>query len=207
MMTRDEERNLIDRILAGETELFETLVTAHQRAAYDLALRMLGNEQDALDAVQEAFFRAWRALSSFRGNSKFSVWLYRLTSNVCLDMLRRSGRRTEVSLMGEDGKELPLPDRRFDPQTELERKELQAAVRSGLARLEPPFRQALVLREIHGLSYEEIAQITGLEPGTVKSRIFRARRKLAAYLNAGGNFFAAGSSYASKEGGGNGGRL
>ena len=117
-MTRDEEKNLIQRVLAGETELFETLVKAHERAVYDLALRMLGSEQDALDAAQEAFFRAWRALGSFRGDSKFSVWLYRLTSNVCLDMLRRASRREESSLTDEEGEDLELPDRRFDPQTE-----------------------------------------------------------------------------------------
>ena len=206
-MTRDEEKNLIQRVLAGETELFETLVKAHERAVYDLALRMLGSEQDALDVAQEAFFRAWRALGSFRGDSKFSVWLYRLTSNVCLDMLRRASRREESSLTDEEGEDLELPDRRFDPQTELEKKELRAAVRAGLARLEPPFRQALILRDIHGLTYDEIAQATGLEPGTVKSRIFRARRKLAAFLASGGNFSAPGPSYTSEKGGGNGGRL
>ncbi len=202
-MTRDEEKLLIERILAGETDLYEPLVKAHELGVYNLALRMLKNEQDALDASQEAFLRAWRSLGSFRGDSKFSVWLYRLTSNVCLDMLRRSGRLRADSLTDEEGAEAELPDRRGDPQQALERKELAAAVREGLESLPPAFRQALVLRDINGLSYDEIAQVTGLETGTVKSRIFRARRRLADRLRSGGNFFDDGASYtATGKGGG-----
>ncbi len=188
-MTREEEQAVIARVLDGETEQFEKLVKANEKGVYNLSLRMLGGEQDALDASQEAFFRAFRSLDRFRGDSRFSVWLYRVTSNVCLDMLRRSGRRRESSLTDEDGEELPVPDERSDPQRELEEKELRQAVRRNLTRLGPDFRQALVLRDVNGLTYDEIAQITGLEPGTVKSRIFRARRKLAALLAKDGNFF------------------
>ena len=194
-MTREEEQAAVRRVLSGDANAFEALVKANERGVYNLALRMLGSEQDALDASQEAFFRAYRSLDAFRGDSKFSVWLYRITGNVCLDMLRRAGRRMESSLtVEEDGEELPVPDRRGDPQEALERKELRRAVREGLKTLEPAFRQALILRDLNGLTYDEIAQVTGLEPGTVKSRIFRARRKLAAYLRSGGNFSAAGPS-------------
>lgn len=188
-MTREEERAVIDRVLDGETEQFEKLVRAHEKGVYNLALRMLGHEQDALDASQEAFFRAYRSLDRFRGDSKFSVWLYRVTGNVCLDMLRKAGRRRESSLTDEEGGDLPLPDERSDPQRELEKKELRRAVQRNLTKLEPGFRQALVLRDVNGLTYDEIAQVTGLEAGTVKSRIFRARRKLAALLARDGNFF------------------
>ncbi len=206
-MTREQEHALIRRVLDGDPDQFQDLVRANERGVYNLALRMLGNEQDALDASQEAFFRAWKNLASFRGDSRFSVWLYRLAGNVCLDMLRRAGRRSESSLTAEDGEELPLPDRSraADPHGMLEQKELRAAVRAGLDALEPEFRQVLVLREIGGLSYEEIGQATGLEAGTVKSRIFRARRKLAAHLTAPGNIFGPEPSYtasASKKGGG-----
>ena len=188
-MTRDEERAAIDRVLQGDTDAFEALVKANEKGVYNLALRMLGNAEDALDASQEAFFRAYRALASFRGDSKFSVWLYRLTSNVCLDMLRKAGRFQQTSLTGEDEEEeLPIPDSRFDPQEALERAEVRRAVQEGLQKLDPLFREALVLRDVNGLSYEEIAQALDLEPGTVKSRIFRARRRLAALLTAGGNF-------------------
>lgn len=205
-MTKQEEKRVISAVLRGDTEQFEVLVREHQQGIYRLCLRMLGNEQDALDAAQEAFLRAFRALDSFRGESRFSTWLYRLASNVCLDMLRRQPPAPELPLSGEEGEELPLPDTRFCPQAELEKKELRRAVHRGLLQLAPPFRQALVLRDVNGLSYEEIASLTGLEPGTVKSRIFRARKKLAGILMQDGNFSEFHSSFSSaaeisKEGG------
>ena len=201
-MTRQEELDIIARVLAGDTDAFEFLVREHEKLVYNLALRMLGNEQDALDASQEAFFRAYRALDSFRADSKFSVWLYRVTHNVCMDMLRHRSRAGDsLSLTDQEGDELSLPDTRFDPEAELEKKELRQAVREGLQKLEPAFRQALVLREINGLSYEEIGQAMDLEPGTVKSRIFRARRKLAVYLAANGNFSALAPTKDTEKGG------
>ena len=201
-MTREEERAVIERVLSGDGQAFEALVKANEKGVYNLALRMLGNAQDALDASQEAFFKAYKALGNFRGDSKFSVWLYRLTSNVCLDMLRKAGRYDETSLTGEDEEDLPLPDSRFDPQAALERSEVRRAVREGLDSLDPIFRQALVLRDVSGLSYDEIGQVLDTEPGTVKSRIFRARRKLAAYLMADGNIFAPEPSKNETKGGG-----
>lgn len=202
-MTREEEHALIRRVLAGDTDRFEALVKAHEKGVYNLALRMLGSEQDALDAAQEAFFRSYKALGSFRGESRFSVWLYRLTGNVCMDMLRRAGRTGTVSLTEENEGELPIPDERADPQRLLERKDLRRAVREAMDALSPEFRQVLALRDINGLSYEEIAQTTGLEPGTVKSRLFRARRKMARLLAADGNFSDYASSYtATGKGGG-----
>ncbi|MCD8321591.1 MAG: sigma-70 family RNA polymerase sigma factor [Oscillospiraceae bacterium] len=204
-MTKHEEQQLIKAVLAGDTESFEALVKANETMVYNLALHMLSDPQDALDASQEAFFRAWRGLASFRGNSKFSVWLYRLTSNVCLDMLRVRERQAHTSLTDEEGRELPLPDERLSPEGELERSEWRQAVRDGLSRLEPEFRQALALRELCGLSYEEIGQVAGLEPGTVKSRIFRARQKLAAILTAEGNIFGPEPSYEKKDPSGKGG--
>lgn len=194
-MTRQEEQQLIKAVLAGDPEPFEALVKANETMVYNLALHMLSDPQDALDASQEAFSRAWRGLASFRGESKLSVWLYRLTSNVCLDMLRARERQAHTSLTDEEGRELPLPDERFSPEKGAERSERRQAVRDGLAQLEPDFRQILALRELGGLSYDEISQVTGLEPGTVKSRIFRARRKLTAILTAEGNIFGPEPSY------------
>lgn len=189
-MTKQEEQAIIARVLQGDTDEFALLVKANEKQVYNLALRMLGQEQDALDASQEAFFKAYKALASFRGESRFSVWLYRLTSNVCLDMLRQAGRHLQTQSLTpeEDMQDLPLPDSRYDPQEVLERKEIQKAVQAGLARLPAVARQILVLRDINGLSYEEIGQALQLEAGTVKSRIFRARQKLAAILLADGNF-------------------
>ncbi len=190
-MTQEEELQLIRLVLAGETEAFEALVRAHEKNVYNLALRMTGDPQDAEDMAQEAFLKAYRSLGDFRGESRFSVWLYRVVSNVCLDFLRRRSRRPSVSLTEEDdeGEELQrdVPDERFSPEALLERKLTREAVRAGLRELPEEQRQILLLREIEGLSYEEIGEILDLEPGTVKSRIFRARKRLCAFLLREGN--------------------
>lgn len=191
-MTRAEEMELIDRIRGGDTELFETLVLQHQKTVYNLALRMVQNREDALDLSQEAFLKAYRSLDLFRGEASFSSWLYRLTTNVCLDYLRKKSRRPELSLTLQDedepGSEYELPDPTPGPQESLERSELRRAVRDGLQALPADARQILLLREIGGLSYEEIGRQLSLEEGTVKSRIFRARKKLAEILKKSGNF-------------------
>ncbi len=187
-MTKQEEERVIDAVLAGDTGRFESLVLAHQTGVYRLCLRMLGNEQDALDAAQESFFRAYRSLASFRRESRFSAWLYKLAGNICLDMLRKRPAVPDLPLSDADGAELSIPDTRPSPQAALEKKELRQAVHRGLLQLAPAFREILVLRDVNGLSYEEIAHATGLGPGTVKSRIFRARKKLAAILLRDGNF-------------------
>ena len=191
-MTGEEELRLVERVRAGETEAFEDLVRAHEKSVYNLALRMTGNPQDAEDMAQEAFLKAYRSLPDFRGESKFSVWLYRIVSNVCLDHLRRQSRRPTVSLTaaddegGEDA-QWDVPDESFSPERLLERKLTREAVQKGLAQLPEEQRQILLLREIRGLSYEEIGEILALEPGTVKSRIFRARKRLCAFLLQEGN--------------------
>ncbi|MDO4974555.1 MAG: sigma-70 family RNA polymerase sigma factor [Eubacteriales bacterium] len=190
-MTQEEELRLIRRVQAGETEAFEGLVRAHEKTVYNLALRMTGDAQDAEDMAQEAFLKAYRSLGDFRGESKFSVWLYRIVSNVCLDHLRRQSRRPSVSLTAEDeeGEEQQwdVPDERLSPERLLEQKLTREAVQKGLRELPEEQRQILLLREIKGLSYEEIGEILSLEPGTVKSRIFRARKRLCAFLLQEGN--------------------
>ena len=190
-MTQEEELRLIRRVQAGETEAFEDLVRAHEKTVYNLALRMTGDAQDAEDMAQEAFLKAYRSLGDFRGESKFSVWLYRIVSNVCLDFLRRRSRRPSVSLTTEDeeGEEQQwdVPDERLSPERLLEQKLTREAVQAGLRELPEEQREILLLREIRGLSYEEIGEILSLEPGTVKSRIFRARKRLCAFLLREGN--------------------
>lgn len=187
-MTKDEEVRVIQAVLSGDTGRFETLVHANERTVYTLCLRMLGDEQDALDASQETFVRAWRGLSRFRGDSRFSTWLYRLASRICIDMLRRRPKQPELSLTAEDDEEFSLPDLRPSPQRAAEQTELRQLVADALTLLPPDFREAVILRDVNGLSYEEIGKITGLEPGTVKSRIHRARRRLADILMHNRNF-------------------
>lgn len=202
-MTREEEDVLVAKVQSGDTASFEKLVLENQTKVYNLALRMVGNTEDAYDMSQEAFIKAYNSISLFRGESRFSVWLYRLTTNVCLDFLRSRGRKSHGSLtyIGEedDEKELEIPDDRFSPETLTEKKELREAVNRGLLTLPKDYRSILLLREIDGLSYEEIAEALSLEEGTVKSRIFRARKKLCAILTADGNFSYGLSSKKAKE--------
>ena len=190
-MTREEELDLIRRVQRGDAEAFEPLMLAHQKAVYNLALRLTENPQDAEDMAQEAFLKAYRSLPEFRGDCKFSVWLYRIVTNVSLDYRRKQKRRPASSLTVEDeeGEEqqMDIPDASASPEKLLERKLTREAVRRGMDALTEDQRKILLLREISGLSYEEIGETLGLEAGTVKSRISRARKKLCDFLRADGN--------------------
>lgn len=206
-MTRQEEREIINKVISGDTEAFEALVLEHQNKVYSLALRMVGNEEDARDMAQEAFIRAFNSLTGFRGDSKFSVWLYRLTSNICIDFLRSRAKRRTVSMTmtdddGEETGELEIPDDTWSPAEQLDRTLTRESVRRGLDSLSAPYREILVLREIEGLSYDEIGEVFGIEAGTVKSRIFRARKKLCDFLVKEGNIPEFGASNAAKGGAG-----
>ena len=140
-MTREEELAIVQGVRAGDANAFETLVTAYEKTVYNLALRMVGNPQDAEDMTQEAFLKAYNSLDSFRGDSKFSVWLYRIVSNVCLDHLRKKNRRSTVSLSVEDDEgeeiQLDIPDTALSPEAMLEQKLTREAVRRGAGRGEP----------------------------------------------------------------------
>lgn len=189
-MTEFFENGVIRSVLDGNINDFEQLVTAYEKNVYNLALRMVGDPDDAADITQETFIKAYRALGSFRGDSKFSSWLYRIASNVCLDFLRSRSRRAQVPLSfeNEDAEgEIELPDMSQNPEKVLMKKLSMEAVRRGMEKLPPKQRQILVLRELCGLSYAELAQTLSVEEGTVKSRIFRARKRLCAILLGDGN--------------------
>ena len=190
-MTREQEAAIVRKVLGGDANAFETLVLEYEKNVYNIALRMTGNSEDAADMTQEAFIKAYNSLQSFRGDSKFSVWLYRIVSNVCLDFLRSKNRRPTVSLSVEDDDgedaQLDVADESQSPELLPDRKLTRDSVRRGLDSLPPDYRQILLLREIQGLSYDEIAQALSLEVGTVKSRIFRARKRLCTFLIDDGN--------------------
>ena len=190
-MTREQEVQIVQRVLQGDVNAFEKLVLEYEKAVYGITQRMCGNAEDAADMTQETFIKAYNSLSSFRGDSKFSVWLYRIATNVCLDFLRSKSRKPTVSLSMEDDDgeevELDIADESQSPEKLLERGLTRDAVRRGLNALSPEYRQILLLREIQGLSYEEISDVLTLEVGTVKSRIFRARKRLCAFLTEDGN--------------------
>ena len=183
-MTVDE---LARRAAGGDEDAFAQLVGLHEKKVYGLALRMCGNPEDDADAAQEAFLAAWKGLPRFRGEAGFSTWLYRLTSNAAIDHLRRVKRqRGEVSLDG-GGPGLDAVDDAPSPQAQAEETELREAVAEGLSMLSEDHRQALLLRELRGLSYEEIASELRVDLGTVKSRISRARGSLRKILVKNGN--------------------
>ena len=188
------ERAIIERVLAGEADAFGLLVEEYQGPVYNLALRMCGNPEDAYDLAQEAFFRAWRGLSGFQFESAFSTWLFRLSSNVCLDFLRAKKRRPTLSLTtaAEDDDEATQFDI-VDPQKSPEEILLAAEERQTLARamneLPAEYRQILTLRAINDLSYTQISEILQIREGTVKSRLNRARLALRnKILQIGNNF-------------------
>lgn len=197
------ENEIIRSVLRGNVNDFEKLVTAYEKNVYNIALKMVGDPDDAADMTQETFIKAYRALSGFRGDSKFSSWLYRIASNVCLDFLRSRSRHPQVSLSTvdeDDRATFELPDMRQNPEEQLMKKLGMEAVRRGLEQLPEQQRQILVLRELGGLSYAELAQTLGLEEGTVKSRIFRARKRLCALLLCDGNISDGAASVSGKGG-------
>ena len=196
-----DEKHMIRLAADGDMAAFEQLVTTHQPAIYRLALRMTGNPEDAADMTQEAFLRAWRGLGSFQADSSLSTWLFRLTSNVCIDFLRKQKRQQHVSLTfsedEDEGKELSVPDPEPLPEERVIFNEKQEAIRNAMNALPVDFREILELRVVRQLPYEQIAQIMDLPVGTVKSRLARARLQLKKRLDA-GNFFETDASNRAK---------
>ncbi len=181
MTTSDEA--LIQRVLDGDVLAFEELVERYQQKVFNIAYRMSGNHEDALDLSQESFLRAYRALPRFKGQSAFSTWLFRIVNNTCIDALRKRKRQplvvlsTDSSIETEEGEyqiEFPAPESET-PEEQALRGELHEQVQLALSRLSEEHRLALVLRDIEGYSYEEIAEMLDINIGTVKSRINRAR--------------------------------
>ena len=188
------EKELITRAKKGDQDAFGQLVLAHQNKVFTLCVHMMGSREEAEDMAQEAFLKAWRSLDSFHGESSFATWMHRLTTNLCLDHLRKQTRRQNVSVaVSLDDEEATLPepvDHSGDPHEELERAERQRALTKGLQELPEHYRRPLVMREVSGMSYQEIADALKLDLGTVKSRIARAREALRKILLRDGNFFS-----------------
>ena len=184
------EQHLLDKAQRGDQAAFGELVQLYEKKVYALTLRMCKNPDDAAEAAQEAFLAAWQGLKFFRGESSFSTWLYRLASNACVDLLRREQRHRSAAgpSLNDEETYADVPDDAPDPQTLAERSELRQQIEAGLRALTPEHREVLILREMHQLSYDEIAQTLSLDTGTVKSRISRARKQLRNFLLRSGNF-------------------
>jgi len=166
---------LVERLRAGEPLAFEEMVIAHQHRVFAVAARMLGNAAEAEEVAQEAFLRAYRGVASFRGEAKLSTWLYGITSRLCLNRLAAGERR--LIRQGEEVLDR-LAGAGADPSMEVERSEVEQALHRAIAELPEDRRIVVVLRDIEGLSYEEIAAALDLELGTVRSRLSRARTDL-----------------------------
>lgn len=192
------EEQLIRRAQQSDNEAFEQLLLLHQKKVYNLCLRMAANPDDALDLSQEAFIKAWRALGQYQFEASFSTWLFRLTSNVCIDFLRRKKRRQETSLTesyddSDEGEEFSLPDTAPLPEEQAITNETKIELAQAMERLGPEHREILQLRVVENLPYEQIAEILDIRVGTVKSRLARARLSLRKILKA-GNYFSDASS-------------
>jgi RNA polymerase sigma-70 factor (ECF subfamily) len=180
---------LIRNAQAGDLDAFNTLVIAHQDQVYSLALRFMGQRPAAEDATQEAFLRAYRAIRTFKGD-RFRAWLLAIVANACRDELRRQRRRPTHSLDArgpdDDSPAFDPPDPGPTPEDGAMNSELRAALERALLQLPEDWRLIVVLSDIHGLSYQEVAQVASLPVGTVKSRLSRARGRLRDILMATG---------------------
>jgi len=174
------EAHLIERAREGELGAFNLLVERYERPLYNLCLRMLSSPQSAEDATQEAFISAYRSMRTFRGGS-FKSWLFRIGGNACYDELRRQRSRPSRSLdepVGEDERTIEVADTDPTPEESAENAELRDTLSKAIGGLPPDQRLAIILRDVQGLEYEEIAEATNTSLGTVKSRINRARSRL-----------------------------
>jgi len=174
---------LVERAKRGDVAAFEQLIAQYQRPVYNTAFRLTGNHEDASDVAQEAFVKVYTSLPDFRGDSSFKTWLFRIVHNACNDELRKRIRKRVSSLneiiFNDDGDlSRQIPDPSDGPEQTLDRIETQRVVQESINALEDEYRIVLVMREIQGLSYNEIADSLGINLGTVKSRLNRARHAL-----------------------------
>jgi RNA polymerase sigma-70 factor, ECF subfamily len=182
---RADDRTLVEQAARGDREAFGALVQRHQDRIFNLAYQIVRNREDALDVAQEAFVKAFASLPRFKGEASFTTWMHRIVVNLSIDCLRRRRRGDpgayddRLAVPEDAGQNLAAPG---DPETALETQQVRSLLSRGIQTLPPAHRAVLVLREIEGLSYEEIARAVGCSLGTVMSRLFYARRKLQKVL-------------------------
>ncbi|HBM75701.1 MAG TPA: RNA polymerase subunit sigma-24 [Clostridiaceae bacterium] len=181
------EKELVRKSRNGDIEAFESLIQSYEKRIFNIAYRMTGDREDAYDISQEVCIKIYKFIKKFRGDSSFGTWVYRITSNVCIDELRkRKANVIPFTITNPEGEyEIPVADRDKLPDEAYESKELSEAIRLCLLQLEPKYRVMIVLKDIYGYKYEEISKILNINMGTVKSRINRARKLLKDELEAG----------------------
>jgi RNA polymerase sigma-70 factor (ECF subfamily) len=180
----EEDRELIFQAQKGDHTAFRRLVERHQRRAFVIAMGLVRDENDARELVQDAFLRVYRNLNSFQGGSSFFTWLYRIVTNLAIDLMRKPGRREAELPDGqpqpEETSDFPLVSRidGADPIDVLRRREIAGRIQAALDALPPYHRGVIVMREVEGMSYDEMAVVMGVSKGTIMSRLFHARQKL-----------------------------
>jgi len=188
---READRELVARAKAGDPEAFRELFDRYNRRAYSLAYGMLRNADDALDVVQEGFIKAHRYLDKFEGNSSFYTWLYRIVSNLAIDHIRKAKRARNVDFDGAldqraadaaDDTSLSPTLLGSNPQKALARREIREQIDDALGQLSDNHRAVLVMRELEGMTYEEMAQAMDCSKGTIMSRLFHARKNMQKLL-------------------------
>lgn len=179
----DAEQIILDNVKAGDHRAFAILVERHKDEAFTLALRLLGSREEAEEAVQDAFLRAYQALGSFRGESRFGTWLYRIVYNLCMTRVARRRPRTEpLEILTDERCEDAVAAESIDLLEKLDQEEFMRSLQNSLGALPAPHRVALELFYLQEQSYEEIATIMDVPLGTVKTYLFRARTRLRALL-------------------------
>lgn len=191
-MVEETDHNLVVLARNGDHQAFRLLVERYQRKVYSVTYGMVRNPEDAMDLTQDAFIKAYRNLASFQGSSSFYTWIYRIAVNLCIDHLRKNGRVQSVDYDDKfkhdqdevaDGSSL-LPSRLGgNPEKAMGRKELIEQMQQALESLSPNHRTVILLREVEGLSYEEIAQVLDISKGTVMSRLHHARKNMQTALS------------------------
>lgn len=179
---------LVTRCQQGDTQAFDELVTRYRHRVFGMVYHLVHNEQDAWDLAQEGFVKAWKNIARFRGESSFYTWLYRIVTNVAIDALRRKqiqgGQEFDETIQLSDIEPTNslAPKSEPAPSQKLERGELRQKIETAIQKLSPDHRAVILLKEMEGLQYHEIAEAVGCSIGTVMSRLFYARRKLQAFL-------------------------
>ncbi|WP_026476190.1 RNA polymerase sigma factor [Alkaliphilus transvaalensis] len=183
-----QEISLIEKTKQGDILSFEKLIEPYQKKAFNIAYRMLGNLEDANDITQEALIKIYKSINKFEGKSSFSTWIYSIVSNTCIDFLRKKKKSQVVYLeqqddTGEKTYQIEVADEMNTPEYLFERKEMRNIIHDAINQLKVDQKEIIILRDINGFSYQEIADILKCSEGTVKSRISRARNSLRILLS------------------------
>ena len=179
-LTKLGDGELVQTAVAGREASFEELVRRYQRPIAAYVYRMVGDYDAALDLTQEVFIKVYNSLARYRSEFKFSTWIYKIAHNAAIDHLRRHAVREQTLTGSVEGerREVAIESRRLTPEQESERKERRSEIESVVQLLQASYRELIILRHSHDLSYDEIAEVTGLPLGTVKNRLFRARETM-----------------------------